>query len=388
MTTDPQSSLLDQAENHLTRGAASGAPAASSTVPAASNSLPATAPQPAAENQLITITETEQQKAYEIQKIVDECELSLTNTNSEFARGLVLAKGMRMLRAAFSKEIMADVMQLYNSPVGFLADRPNDKVDKPYSEDDVRDAVIQAQLKGARMVGKEFTIISRNAYLNKEYFERRVREIPGLSDLDVQPGAPVIKDGTAWVPIVATWIMTVPGPIPGTVQRQLYKLDRVAQKVDGEVRDNRIVVRINSGGGYDMAIGKATRKILAQIYKQMTGSKITGGNFDPSEIIDVDPGDAIVQEAPDDDFAGEAAAAHEAAGGAQTSKLAEALDEYGLELDQATDQVSIPLAAKAKSKLLNNHKELPAETRAKVEQMHDEAVKTIRAKKAAAPNRR
>lgn len=368
MSTQSQPSLLDQ-----TKG-----PEAS---PAQSN-LPATTDQPpAAETKLIQITETEQQQVFEIQQIVNECGISLANSVDDFSRTLVLAKGMRMLRAAFSKEIMGDIMQLVNSPLGFMSDRPNSK-QPAYSEEEIRDAVIHAALKGARTVGNEFTIISRKAYLNKEHFERKVREIDGLTDLELHPGAPVLKDGTAWVPFVASWMYQK----PGTTDRRLFRLDRTVQKVNGEVLDNRVVVRVNDGGGADMAIGKATRKVLAQVYTQMTGSKLS--NIDPAENIDVDPGEAIVQEAPADNFAGEADAAHDAAGGAQTSKLAEVLNEYGLELDQATDQVSIPLAAKARSNVVNNHKDLPPEVRAQVDKMHDDAVKTIRAKKAAAPQNR
>ena len=146
-------------------------------------------------------------------------------------------------------------------------------------------------IKGARLVGNEFTLISGRAYLNKEHYERRLRELDGFADLDIQAGVPSMAGGGgALVPIMATW----------TFRGQPFSLERTLRKsADGSVDDRRIPVRINNGQGADAAVGKATRKLLAQIHRRLTGSDMSEDDQEDLETIDGEVIDNVVaQEAP------------------------------------------------------------------------------------------
>lgn len=168
-----------------------------------------------------------------------------------FARALLLAQGIRELKAAV-EPILQHIKPLAGSALGFLTD-------KPYGDDVVASCLIEATLRGVYPVGNEFNIISGRCYITKEGYRRLVRELPGLTDLVLEPGVPKGREGGAVVPYRATWKYQ---GRPGVLVRE-------------------IPVRLNQGMGADGAIGKATRKALKAVYEQLTGSEQT----DPDEDL-------------------------------------------------------------------------------------------------------
>jgi len=208
-----------------------------------------------------------------IEQIVDECSLSIMPGAANFTTALTLARGMGLLRQWLTDEIMKDIMQLKDSALGFRTDRAPGSAEEQkkggYSVATVRDCLIEATLRGARPVGNEFNIISDRAYMTKEFFQRRVRELPGLTDLKLMPGVPTLYDGgkAAVVSFVATW----------KIDGHVHSIERLKRE-NGP--DERIPIRVNSGMGADAIVGKATRKILAAIYARVTGSELTDGDVE------------------------------------------------------------------------------------------------------------
>lgn len=182
-------------------------------------------------------------------------------------QAIVLGQGMRSLRTAMTQKLVEYVfMPLQGSKLGFRTDKDKDG---GYPWDIVRDASIEALMRGLRPIGNEFNIIGGNCYTTKEGFERKLEEFPGLSNLLLTPGVPVMKDGGALVPFEATWRLN-------GKRDELYAA-HVTDK-DGVVTDTRIPVRVNSGQIVDAIIGKARRKMLARIWERITGIKENDGD--------------------------------------------------------------------------------------------------------------
>ena len=74
------------------------------------------------------------------------------NVASQFKKMFMLGACMRDLRALLTPKVMDPIMQLQNSPIGFLTDRPGG-----YDVDTVTDCVIEASLNGVSVCGNEFT---------------------------------------------------------------------------------------------------------------------------------------------------------------------------------------------------------------------------------------
>jgi len=207
-----------------------------------------------------------------LDEIADTCGLRMIDKKGRFAASLAMAQGVQKLRTAMTQQLVEQaLMPLMNTPLGFLTDK-NPKTAKPgqtvtpYGWEVVRDAVIEGVIRGFRPVGNEINIIAARCYGAKAGFERVVGEFPGLTDLVMSPGVPaLVKNGEgALVPYQAAW------RINGTKCR----LDRLDKTASGGP-DERIPVRVNFGMGADAIIGKATRKMLALLYGQLTGSKVS-----------------------------------------------------------------------------------------------------------------
>lgn len=226
----------------------------------------------------------EEKTIIEIEQACDQCNLVKLQTLSPIRRTLALAQGMQAIRRNLVGPLMADIKALQDTPLGFLTDRgPNardkdGKPVKPYGEEVIRDCVIEGMLRGASIVGNELNVISSRCYLTKQYFERQVREWPGLTDLEITDGVPSLSTGAggALVPMRATW-----------------KLNGAVQELACEhttAGDYRIPVRVNAGMGADAILGKARRKFLAKLFARLTGSSWIAEQADmdsePAKITD------------------------------------------------------------------------------------------------------
>lgn len=203
----------------------------------------------------------------EIEKACQDCSLVALQKMSPIRRTLALANGMQTIRRCLTGPLMADIMALANTPLGFLTDRKpgatnrEGKEMKTYPEPVIRDCVIEGMLRGASIVGNEINVIAGRCYLTKAYFERAVREWPGISDLAVTDGVPVRTTASrhVLVPMRAEW----------RLNGGAHTL-RCEATSDG---DFRIPVVENEGMGIDAVLGKARRKLFAKIFAWLTGSE-------------------------------------------------------------------------------------------------------------------
>lgn len=169
--------------------------------------------------------------------------LSIINRSLKLSRGIQLARSL-------VTTVFPEVRHLAGTQLGFRTDQ--DKNGRcGYDDATIIECMTEASLRGFGWVGNEFNIISGKFYATKEGYTRKVRELPGLTDLSHHIGVPKGYDGGAIVPFKSKW-----------------KSNGVVMELE-----RQIPVRMNSGMGADGAIGKATRKMLASIYAQETGSE-------------------------------------------------------------------------------------------------------------------
>jgi hypothetical protein len=212
------------------------------------------------------IKKVEENVIIEIEKACQDCSLATLQKLSPIRRTLALANGMQTIRKHLTGPLMQDIMALANTPLGFLTDRKPGAVDKngkevkPYGEGVIRDAVIEGMLRGASIIGNEMNVLVGRCYLTKAYFERAVREWPGLTHLEVSEGVPTRTTSASHVLVSmrATWRLN---GVPQELQ--------CAHTSEG---DYRIPVVENAGMGADAVLGKARRKFFAKIFARLTGS--------------------------------------------------------------------------------------------------------------------
>lgn len=182
-----------------------------------------------------------------LEELTNEYSLASLAGKGRFEQATLLAEGMTQLREHV-KPLVSRVLALQGSPLGFLTDKDREG---GYPAETVATCLIEAVLRGVFPIGNEFNIISGRCYITKNGYARLVRTLPGLTDLKTHLGVPKVQTGGAVVSCRATW--------------------RLNGKADSLERD--IPVRLNSGMGADGALGKATRKLLAAVYQQVTGSE-------------------------------------------------------------------------------------------------------------------
>lgn len=215
-----------------------------------------------------------------LESAIESCSLSKLQTQTPLRRTLTLAKGMQVMRKSLQGPMFDDIKQLANTPLGFLTDRPPGTKDKngkelTYHDATLRDAVIEGMLRGASVIGNEINVLAGRCYLTRQYFERQLREWPGLSELRITEGVPTTATNGegAVVGMRATWKLNG------------HSDELICDKtVDG---DTRIAVRVNRHMGVDGILGKARRKLFARIFARITGSQWATEQADTDgEVID------------------------------------------------------------------------------------------------------
>ena len=175
-----------------------------------------------------------------------------------FARTVATANAIHTLRALLTPDVMKNIMELQNSPLGFMTDRK----DAPYSVDVVRDCIIEATLNGVSPFGNEFNIIASRCYITKNGMKHKLRDVQGLS-YTITPGIPRMAGDGAIVAMAIEWTLN-------------GKSDK---------KEINFAIRVNKGMGADAIIGKATRKASAWLFEAVTGQIVDDGEANESAPV-------------------------------------------------------------------------------------------------------
>jgi hypothetical protein len=183
-------------------------------------------------------------------------DLSAAEKSGKFRDAFMTAVAVVELRKLISGRALEYICALQNNRLGFITDSKSRGT--PYPNDVIRDCVIEAVLRGAKLVGNEFNILAGNCYFTQSFFRRKLKELPGLTELVLNFDIPKISAQGATVRVVANWKFN------GTAMQRIME----------------IATRVNAGQGADAIQGKADRKARAAIYQQLTGTSYSDGDID------------------------------------------------------------------------------------------------------------
>jgi hypothetical protein len=189
------------------------------------------------------------------------------------------AAAMSTLRELLTPEVMAPIMALQGTPLGFKTDKDNQD---GYGVDVVRDCAIEAIGRGAAMTGNRFNIISSRCYLTKEHMQDALDAAQGRGRWMLVHGVPQTVRGLVTRKDKATGKMVqYEGVIGATVESTV-------KWIDGDVWKSETLKHAIKGDDYasaDSYLGKADRKCGAWLLARVTGERVPEG--DAEEVIDV-----------------------------------------------------------------------------------------------------
>lgn len=188
-------------------------------------------------------------RATAITSVCKEFRTQLEQSGDDFSQMFLTASAMQQIRDLFSDEMLREVRKLENTKLGYLTDRDPSRKDrdgnfpKPYADNVVRDALIEAALRGFRWFGNEINILAGNFYATKDGLLRKIRQWNGISKYreNVEPFQANAE--RCQVTASAEWL-----------------LNGQPTKTKGV-----FMIRVNRGMGDDAIKGKAESKLRRQV---------------------------------------------------------------------------------------------------------------------------
>ena len=203
---------------------------------------------------------------------------------SPFAATFSTALAINELRSVLTAEVMRPIMDLMNTPLGFLTDRsgkPNRQgiiTKQPYTWEEVRDVVIEATLRGFFPVGNELNIIAGRFYAAKNGLRRKVTTHPGITEFRDSYSIPkTINNAGAIVEAEASW-----------------KLNGTSDSLK-----RNFAVKGDEYAAADSYIGKATRKLLAAVWERISGVAIPEGEVEEVNLSSMKQAEGCEVESPE-----------------------------------------------------------------------------------------
>lgn len=201
--------------------------------------------------------ETHETKELTIQKL-NSSVLSVIGSKNLmlFDKAFRVAEAIGELKLLLTPEYMKPIMALQGNKLGFRTDK--DKTGG-YSEDVVKNCLIEATLMGLQVTGNQFNIIAGNTYPTKEGMGYLLANFEGL-EYTLTTAFPRINESktSAAVGVKIKW-----------------KLNGVSTEESFE-----IPIKLDAYTSVDAMLGKATRKGRAWLYSKISGTEITDGEVE------------------------------------------------------------------------------------------------------------
>ena len=196
----------------------------------------------------------------------------LSNTQLQgFEKAFQYAEAIDVLKSILTPEYMKPILSLQGNKLGFKTDKD---ATGGYSQEIVKNCLIEAVLYGLQPCGNQFNIIAGNMYSTKEGVGALLKLIHGLHyKIDFELPRISADKTSAAVDANVEWT------INGVTQNQTLK----------------IPVKVNQHMGADAVIGKATRKARKWLYDHITGSELPEGDVTDThfyELKGTEKGDA------------------------------------------------------------------------------------------------
>lgn len=221
----------------------------------------------------------------DIETIIEQCKPVATSVNQTFRDSLIIANGLLQMKEFFNdSDVKKLVEAMRDSHLGFLTDRneyaiwkakKNGKDLKPYTYNQIIEALIPCMLKGYKLTGNEINIISGKGIPVKEGKYNRIIDLTeGFREVI---GVPIIEKQTAIIRCKAKW-RTKDGN----------------EQTLGHDDDDPCNVKVpyNQYDSFDKVIGLAQSKLYSKVLTRITGGFVPDGEVD----IDLVDGQVITSE--------------------------------------------------------------------------------------------
>lgn len=198
-------------------------------------------------------------------------QLYAQGSDSDILAALDLADAIQQLRDIFDQpEVKSRIESLCDTPLGFRTDkdpkvknRKTGQYNEPYGWPIIRDAAIEAVLRGLQLAGNQFNIIAGRFYCTKEGFEHLIKKLSFVTEFRPIIGIPVAKNGGVTIDCSATW-------------NQHGKEQSISAQIPIKTTDSSTA---------DQCIGKAKRKFFERCYAAMSGNSMPEG--DALDLVEV-----------------------------------------------------------------------------------------------------
>ena len=201
--------------------------------------------------------------------VVRECSGALSTGVNSIKDSLVVMNGIRSLKAFFNTPEVQELVEMsQESPAGFLTDRskasvfkhnknPNKKYEmKPYTYEQIVEALIPCCLEGYRMHGNEINIISGKGMPVKAGKYRRILEL--TDGFQESISTPAVQGDYAFIKCYAKW-----------------KIDGRTQTIGYEEGDEvHIKLKFGKWDSFDKVRGLAQSKLYSQVLTRIMGKFI------------------------------------------------------------------------------------------------------------------
>jgi len=197
----------------------------------------------------------------------------------DFESQVRVAQYMESLREAI-EPFMPAILKLRDSPMGFRTDRGKDSNKTPYDEATVKECVVEALLRGVKLVGDQFNIIASRTYITLNGYRLLVNG-SGCQQLtyDVQPIE--LNEKEHKIQGKASWVL----------DGKTYSIEK---QFSCKAHLSKSGFPITT---WEQTQGKATRKLFKAIYETVTGRAFHEPDEDVREdAIEVEG--AVVDEPP------------------------------------------------------------------------------------------
>ena len=182
----------------------------------------------------------------------------MAGASGHFERAIILANGVRQITDAVNEKVVEQIKPLMGIPTGFGTDKRPDK-DAPYDNATLKKVFIHSLLHGLYPVGNEWMIYRGNLLVLRNGWERKFRELGGVTDIEVVTGAPS-RSGNVWlVKVVVRW-------------KKDGRRDELRDHEGKPGRQFAISATFDSEKGETVA-GKATAKAIKLAYQQASGER-------------------------------------------------------------------------------------------------------------------
>ena len=110
-------------------------------------------------------------------------EIQQINENwTHYEKSIAYGHYLTEIKNQIKEKPLEIIKSLMNTGIGFKTDRPNDKCREVYSDEIIKNCVVQAIMHGLRIHGNEFNILGGNFYATKEGLDRIVHNNPLLEE--------------------------------------------------------------------------------------------------------------------------------------------------------------------------------------------------------------